>query len=145
VPIEPSLLIKDQDGRSWCKASCRFLALSIRGNVPERATVPGQIIDGGTEGVMKMIEGMFPDALKTVCHTKDAAPTGWQHLPRAPKTDAPAAAPEETPDSAGSGTTGTVDSNGAPGTGSRRQAVGGTAVTARKARSRRAEKDNVRQ
>ena len=95
VPVESSLTIKDKNGRSFCKASCRFLSLSIRGNVPQPATVPGQLVDDGIEGVIKMIEAMFPDARKVLSSAQHEAPHGWQYVPRDKKVGADAALANE--------------------------------------------------
>jgi hypothetical protein len=81
VPVEPSRMIKDMDGRPFCKASCRFLALSVRGTVPEPATVPTQIIDNDYPGVFKMVEAMFPKDLKVLVSTEQHdAPQNWRYL-----------------------------------------------------------------
>jgi len=85
VPVEQGVLVKDNQGRSICKAICRFLALSVRGDVPEPSAVPAQIIEEGYEGVVKMIESMFPDALKAVSTTRAEAPNGWELVPRESK------------------------------------------------------------
>jgi len=104
VPVEPSLTIKDKDGRAFCKASCQFLALSIRGTIPEPASVPAQIIEEGYEGVVKMIELMFPDALRAISTTRAEAPNGWQLVPRRSGPDASSKASVVTSGSTLSGT-----------------------------------------
>ena len=85
VPVEESAIIKDNEGKSFCKATCRLLTLSIRGAVPEPATVPGQMIEGGHAGVVRMIESMFPDSLKALSSATREAPPGWQYIPRGMK------------------------------------------------------------
>ena len=59
----------------------------MRGDVPEPAIVPNQIIENGYDGVYGMIESMWPDALKAVSTTLDQAPNGWEHVPREPRVD----------------------------------------------------------
>ncbi len=103
VPVEPNLTIKKQ-GRLFCKASCRFLTLSLRGNVPEPSAVPGQIIEGGFEGVVRMIEALFPNELKAVSTTREHAPSAWEFVPRKPSATASTNASEAASDSARSGT-----------------------------------------
>lgn len=96
VPVEQTLTIKDKQGRPICKATCRLLSLLVRGDVPEPAVVPAQIVKGGYEGVLKMISCMFPDALKVVSTSRGEAPKGWDFVPReckdtsAPKPSEPA-------------------------------------------------------
>ena len=82
-------MIRDEVGRPFCRASCQFLTLAVRGTVPEPATVPGQIIDGGFDGVVKMISAMFPKSLKAISTTRDKAPADWTLVPRdaKPKAD----------------------------------------------------------
>jgi hypothetical protein len=87
VPVDPTVMIKDKEGRSFCRASCRYLALSVRGSVPEPSKVPGQLIEGGCEGVIKTIELMFPNDLKAISDTNGEPPPGWEHFPRATKAD----------------------------------------------------------
>lgn len=82
VPVESNLTIKSSDGRSFCKPSCRFLSLSVRGTVPEPATLPDQIIHGGYEGVIKLIESMYPDARRAVDTLHEKVPQGWDHVPQ---------------------------------------------------------------
>jgi len=85
VPVERGALIKDKEGRSFCRASCRLLTLSIRGAVPELATVPEQIIEDGFEGVVRMIESLFPDLMMVISSARHEAPPGWDYIPRVPK------------------------------------------------------------
>jgi hypothetical protein len=82
VPVEQGAVVKDKHGRAVCKATCRLGVLSVRGDVPEPAVVPSQIVEGGYEGVLEMISSMFPDALKVVSTTHGEAPNGWQLVPR---------------------------------------------------------------
>jgi hypothetical protein len=82
VPVESNLTIKATDGKSFCKPSCRFLSLSVRGTVPEPATLPDQIIHGGYEGVIKLIESMYPDARRAVDTSHEKVPQGWDHVPQ---------------------------------------------------------------
>jgi hypothetical protein len=100
VPGEQAVLVKDKHGRTVCKATCRLGVLSVRGDVPEPAVVPGQIVEGGYEGVLEMISSMFPDALKVVSTTRGEAPSGWQLVPRECKestsTNASGVAPDST-------------------------------------------------
>jgi hypothetical protein len=89
VPVEPIQPIGEVEGGVYFQASCRFLTLSVRGTVPEPATLPGQIVDGGFDGVVKMIAAMFPKVLKAVSTTGGKCPAGWSPIPRdtKPKAD----------------------------------------------------------
>jgi hypothetical protein len=82
VPVEEVRVVKDKQGRAICKATCRLVALSVRGNVPEPSTVPSQVIENGYDGVVEMIASMFPTALKAICTTRAETPNGWQLVPR---------------------------------------------------------------
>lgn len=83
VPVEQGVLAKDKQGRPICKATCRLLTLLVRGDVPEPTVVPGQIVEGGYEGVLQMISSMFPNALKAASTSRcDEVPGGWQLIPR---------------------------------------------------------------
>jgi DNA repair photolyase len=62
--------------------------MSVRGKVPEPAVVPGLIVDGGYDGVVKIITSMFPAALKVVSTTRPEVPNGWDHVPRQAPVDA---------------------------------------------------------
>ena len=88
APVETTQLVTDKGGRPFCKVTCCFLTMAVRGSVPEPAVVPGQIIDGGYDGVVKMITSMFPAALKVVSTTRPEAPKGWEHVPRQAPVDA---------------------------------------------------------
>ena len=86
VPVEQAAILENKVGRPFCKASCRFLTLSVRGTVPEPATVPNQLIEGGFDGVTRMIESMFPDSKKLQASAKHPDPQAWEYLPRQSST-----------------------------------------------------------
>lgn len=82
VPVESNLTIEATNGKSFYKPSCRFLSLMVRGAVPEPATLPDQIIHGGYEGVIKLIESMYPDARRAVDTLHEKVPHGCDHVPQ---------------------------------------------------------------
>ena len=89
VPVEPIQPIMDINGRAFYQPSCRFLSMAVRGTMPDSTVVPNQIVEGGYEGVLKMITAMFPNALKAVSTTGGKCPVGWSPIPRdaKPKAD----------------------------------------------------------
>jgi hypothetical protein len=89
VPVDERVVVNDNHGRPICKANCRFLTLSVRGDVPGLSTVPTQLIPNGFEGVTDMVQEMFPHSLKVLSSSEHDAPPGWQHVPRhSPSTKA---------------------------------------------------------
>jgi hypothetical protein len=82
VRVEPAIEIELLNGTRFYQADCRYLTLLTRGTVPAPATVPGLIIDDGYDGVVAMIDAMFPSALKVVSTTRSEAPQGWEHVVR---------------------------------------------------------------
>jgi ParB-like chromosome segregation protein Spo0J/gas vesicle protein len=89
--------IVDRNGTRLSKATCQFLTLSVRGMVPEPEVLPDQIINNGYDGVIRMIDGMWPAALKVVSTTRTQAPPGWELITRQPASKTSSSAAEEPP------------------------------------------------
>ncbi len=77
-----SSLIMDKRGIPYCRKSCQFLTLAVRGNVPEPACKPLQVVQGGYKGLLDLIESMWPSELKVVSTTRNEQRDGWQFVPR---------------------------------------------------------------
>ena len=53
-----------------------FLGLYQRGKVPAPAIVPGQIVDGGFPGVIRLVEAMWPKRWRVRISAREKAPLG---------------------------------------------------------------------